>query len=573
MALNVPPIAALISDRERRLAEEAPKCVTDVTDKARTLITEIVALRHMQTGGDQRMEYGSAEWSRDFRPTADRELRRIMRNTRGERFQRIFTPPELRVVPRDARDGLARFPLAGFIVSPDRIPGSLLVKAGFVTDGELNGLNGDQVGHLIAKTDLIPSVKAMFEDATPVDGGQLRVQRINASSRESMERNPGALPVDERAVGAILYTRGKTDAKGDLQVQLFADGAYDALRKTYHASSAYDDEIDELARCQRELDAILLKLDRGHRRDASDELKKALWEQAESVVARSMGILNGAQATNKVEARAFLADAPDQRTKNGKPNVSPAMAKITAALARIGKRFDEIKHIGGYNAQDRIMLHERVRDDEHALLTVRHDVRDAALRLGDGKSTPEAAAESLRLSIGDLERVNLRPLMQAARAMILQLRSLTPAVRPAFEDQLLTLHAVGKMQGLLSSLEWIRGEKAKHGRMDFARAATFMAKVEDAFRTEQIFPGKCVPYLEDIMEPLGEKTAGLRAFLEAHAATPPDDGALPDVLETLDGLLEGFELENAIDAVTDWLPMDKKAGSPHTLTDDEIFVG
>lgn len=566
MTLNVPPIATLIRDREQRLAEETPKCVTDVTAKARTLITEIVALRHLHAGGDQRAEYG-ADWNLDFRPAADgRELRRIMKNTRGERFQRLFTPKDQRVVPRDPKADLEHFPLAGFVVSPDKISGSLVVKAGFISEDELDGLNGDQVGHLIAKNDLIPSVKAMFEDATPIDGAQLRVQRINESSAGSLERNPGAIPVGENAVGAILYTRGKTDDRDDMQAQIFADGSYDALRKTFHASSAYDREIDELARCQRELDAIRSKLDRGYRRDASEDLKASLWAQAESVIARSVGILANAQATEKTQARAFLADAPGQKTKTGKPNVSPAMAKITAALGRIDNRFKEIRYIGGFNAQDRIILHERVRNDEHALLMARHDARDAALDLEARRESPETLAANMRLAIPELEKVDLRPLMKPARSMIAQLRALTPETHAAFEDQLLTLHVTGKIQGLLSSLEWIRGDAAKAGRTDFARAASFVAKVDDAFRGEQIFAGKDLPRLEAIMEPLGERLADLREFLEAHAATPPTEETLPDVLKDLDGRMDAFDLENALDAIDSWLPEAALTPSSQELT-------
>jgi hypothetical protein len=557
MALNVPPIDALIREREERLAAEAPKCVTDVTERARMLITEIVALRHMQRGGDQRAEYGEgeADWNHDFRPAAnDKELRRIMKNTRGERFQRLFTPKDQRVVPRDPNVDLDTLPLTGFIVSPENISGSLVVKVGFITNGELQGLNGDQVGHLIAKNDVIPSVKAMFEDATPIADGQLRVQRINASSAESLKRNPGAVPVGEKAVGAILYTRGKTDDRESMQAQIFADGSYDALRKTFHASSAYDREIDDLARCQRELDAIRGKLDREYRRGASDELKAHLWSQAERIIARSTDMLANAQATEKTEARAFLADAPNQRTKTGKPNVSPAMAKITAALDRIDNRLDEIRHIGGYNAEDRIILHARVRNDEHALLTVRHDARDAALDLEMRRKKPKALAEHLRLSIPDLEKVDLRPLMKPARALIAHIEALTPEKPDAFEEQLLTIHVIGKIQGLLSSLEWIRVEAAKIGYTDFARTSSFIAKVDDAFRGEQIFAGKDVPRLEAIMEPLGEQLADLRSFLETHAANPPNTKALETVLEDLDRRMEAFALENAIDALTSWLP-------------------
>jgi hypothetical protein len=448
-----------------------------------------------------------------------------------------------------------------------------VVKAGFVTKEELEGLNGDQVGHLIAKHDLIPSVKAMFEDATPIAHGQLRVQRINGSSRESLERNPGAIAVSEDAVGAILYTRGKTDNKHDLQAQIFADGCYDALRKTFHASSRYDREIDELARCQRELDAIRSKLDRGYRRDASDDLKANLWAQAENVIARALGTLGNAQATEKVEARGFLAQAPEQLTKTGRPNVSPAMAKITAALTRIKNRFAEIRQKGGFNAQDRIMLHERVRGDEHALLMARHDARDAALDLETRRESPETLAGNLRLSIADLEKVDLHPLMKPARSMAAQLRALTPEARDAFEDQLLTLHVTGKIQGLLSSLEWIRGERAKDGRMDFARAASFVVRVDDAFRGEQIFAGKNVPRLEAIMEPLGERLAELRDFLETHAAMPPADDALPDTLEEFENRMDAFDLENALDAITDWLHVGQKTRTSTGLTEESISVG
>jgi|GEM_PF-4909621 len=570
MALNTSSIAELIDDRVERLAPE-DGAITDISDETIEHLTDIAVLRRLQSGKDQIGHYDATHatpWDHAFvHATLDR-MQQCLRGSKAERFQRIFTPPEHRVVPALPQGNIDDLPLDGFILSPDRIPGILLVKMGFIREEELHELNGDEIGRLIVKHDLTDSVRMLFESATSIGPRQGRLLRVNLPGETTKQRYPNAVLPAADAIGSILYVRGKdrgeTDA--DLQVHVY-DNAYDALRKTFHADSIYDAEIDALAQCQRELDSIRGKLDSGYRRGTSEELKAHLWSQAESVIARSTRILLHARATEKVEARNFLAEAPAQRTKTGKPNVSPAMAKITAGLKRIDNRFSEIRQKGGFNTQDRIILHEMIRKDEQTLLSTRHEVIDLAANIGGKRLTARDARSMLELRVKELEKLRVRPLSVFADAMNRQIQMLDPDAPELFNEQLLRVHVIGKIQAIRTSAERIRGNTAKKGAVDYGVEARIARQVEDAISAEQMFPGMNIPDVEAIMEPLCERWTQIRAFLEVHAAHPPAD--TDEATKALEELLDQLGTENAAHALVSWLPEAVLYAAPYILTNNK----
>ena len=564
MALNTSSIEKLTRDRVERLREMEP--ITEITDTVTAHLTDIAVLRRLQGPAqiEQYNETHATPWNHAFvRATRD-NLERSLRGGKAERFQRVFTPEELRVVPAlpQHADSIT---LEGFIVSPDRVPGILLVKMGFVREEELHEMNGDEIGRLIVKHDLVDSVRALFEAATPIGPKQGRLLRVDTPNEDIRSRYPDAVLPKADAVGSILYVRGKDggEKSADLQVHVY-DNAYDALRKTFHADSTYDGEVDALAQCQRELDSIRSRLDRGYRREASDDVKEHLWAQAEDAVARAFGVVQNARATEKVEARGFLAEAPAQRTKTGRPNVSPAMAKITAALQRIENRFREIRQKGGFNVHDRIILHEAIRGDEQTLLAVRHQAIDLAADVAGKAMDRRDARNMLELRVKELEAMRVRPLSVFANAMHRQIQMLDPDDAELFHEQLLRVHVIGKIQALRTSAERIRGNAAKKGEIDFAAEARIARQVEDAVCAEQMFPGLSVPDIEHVMEPLCERWSRIREFLETNAQNPAAD--TDEATEALEQLLDHLGTENAAQALVSWLPEAVPYELPYVLT-------
>jgi hypothetical protein len=566
MALNTAPIDELIDKRVDKLPTDPAAAITD---EVVAHLTDIAVLRRLR-GPAQIEDYDATHatpWNHAFVHATRDRMRRHLRGGKAERFQRAFTPEDLRVVPAlpQHADSVT---LEGFVVSPDRVPGILLVKMGFLREEELHELNGDEIGRLIVKHDLVDSVRMLFESAVPIGPRQGRLLRVALPDERTRNRYPEAVVPKQDAVGAILYVRGKDGGEeaADLQVHVY-DNAYDALRKTFHADSTYDGEVDALAQCQRELDSIRSKLDRGYRRDASDELKAQLWDHAEGVIARASGILLHARATQKVEARGFLEEAPAQRTSTGKPNVSPAMSKITAALRRIENRFAEIRQKGGYNTQDRIILHESIRGDEQTLLATRHEAIDLAADVAGKKLAARDARSMLELRVKELETLRARPLSVFADAMNRQIQMLDPDAPELFNEQLLRVHVIGKIQAIRTSAERIRGNAAKKGAVDYGAEARIARQVEDAVRAEQMFPGLDVPAVEAIMEPLCERWTGVRAFLETAAANPPADA--DEAKKALEELLDALGTENAARALVSWLPEAAPYAAPYVLTNSK----
>lgn len=564
MSLDTHPIDHLIHCLEKRLPTDP---ATPITDRVRHRLADIATLRFLERGGEHVGTFerrNGMRWNDAFVRATRKELHACL-DRRAERFQRVFTPKAHRAKPKRRSHGAMRFD--GFIVSPDRVPGVLLAKTGLIDPEELSGLQRDHVGRLVIKHDLIPSVQLMCENTEIIGESKGRMLRIDAPDRESIDYYEGsAKPVAASSVGAILYVRGVVggdDEEEDQQVMYF-DNAYDMLRKTFHAQSAYDDEIDGLASCLSELDSIRAKLNTGYRRETPDDVKRLLWARTESVIARSEKLLRPSIDNGKREAHGFLEKAPMNRTSTGKPAVTPTMTQITAAIDRIEARLGEIREKGGINAEDRITMHEEIRADEATVLSTRYEVTDLANALDDGTVGPAEIRRVLELRLDDVRGVRLRPLSVFAHAMATVIEALDPDDPELFREQLLRIHTIGKAQGIRTSAERIRGNAAKNGFVHFAGEALTAEHVERAVRTEQIFPGLTVDNLEHVMEPLADRWTGILALLKKYAKTPPMDPA--QAHEELEDLLDALGTENAAQAMASWLPEAISQETPHSLT-------
>lgn len=557
MALDTSPIDELIATRVDKLPADA---VVDISDDARDRLVDIAVLYHLRNGDAQRQRYdnvhGERAWELTFAPATLAEIRR-MRGVMLARAQRAFTPPEHRVkptaIPRDAR----RQPLDGIPMSPDRIAGAHLVKAGFVHEEELTALARDEIGRLIVKHDAIPSWQMFLESMRPIGPGG-RLQRI-AVPDEEIRARPGyrdAVPPREDIIGGIAWFREKTSGRDDddLQLQLFEDGLWDALRKTSHVDKGYASEIDTLAQCKRDLECTRGMLDREYRRGTPAETKASLWAKAERAIVRSWEALGHPEHPDKIHAVTMLAAASSLKDARGKENVSAAMARVTSAITRIDSRFAEIREKDSFNAKDRITLQHEIGLGETTMLNVRHAVIDAA---DDATNTPSlraSTAKDLKRLTHELRKLRIKPYRAAAIAMIAQLEELAPDEPATFFDQLLTMHALGKIQWLVSSIERVKMDIAiSRGEIEYAVHAKAIRRIETTFGTEQTLRGRRVEKLNHVMEDLSGKLAATRSFFEKFAQTPPDEPR-PKIENMIKEQWKTIDTTNAVQTISSWLP-------------------
>lgn len=557
MALDTPSIDELIGNRAEKLPTNP---VAAISDETLGRLADIAVLRHLRSGDEQRARYNNTHdgrrWENEFAPATKRELDR-MRGAMFARAQRAFTPVDQRVKPVLGRRDYAGYPLDGVPMSPDRISGAHLAAAGFVEEEELHQLNGDQIGRLVVKHDEIASWQMFLEAMKPI-GPDGRLQRI-AMPTEEMIRRPAykdAKIASDDLIGGVAWFREKTGGRkdGDQQMQIFEGGLGDAIRKTAHVDKGYTTEIDTLATCQRDLEAIRDTLNREYRRGKSAEEKKALWAKAETIILRSWDALGEPQDPNKIHAVAMLAAASSLQDSRGKENVSVAMTRITSAIDKIGLRFDDARTKGSFNTKDRITLQNKITRGEGTMLAMRHAVMDATEDAAKDESKRDAVARELLQQCYELEKLEEKPFCTTATAMIAQLQDLAPEDPKAFEDQLLTLHVLGKIQWLVSSIERVKMDIAlSTGDIDYAKCAASIERIEKTLAAEQVMPGKRIEKLKDIMEDLAKQVAGVRALFEEYAATPPQDKR-QQVEDTLKKQWKTIQTTGAIRTIGSWLP-------------------
>lgn len=556
MNIQIPDIAGTLEQRMVEFARLTERGT--VSAHAEDVRTDMRALLTMLDTDDQKVEYGP-HWESDHRIADARETRDAWKNGKHARVQ--FALSNEFVVPVLPSGGLEKHSMKGFLFNPGKIPGSMLLKTGLVKAWEFEAANGNPVDRLILAHDSIPAVKKLLEAARPIAGNN-RLLRIADPAKDPIvdARYAGVPDPSPDAVGGIVYLRTKSNDPRAVETELFtfANGAYDAHRKTLHAENGYNGEMGELVACERELDRARLRLDIDYRRDKTAAVKEEAWRAAEGAMARVAHALRNVQATNKVEARDFVAGATEQRTSKGLPNPTAAMAKITAALVRIQKRFAEMGGKNAFNTKDRLTLHEQIRRGENVMLAVRYRVMDVA----NGETDAATALRELEMDVRDLEKIDLRPLSVFADATIRQIQHLRDG--EGFGEDLLRLHVIGKLQGIRTSAERIRANAAAAGRIDFAAEARFARQVEDAVLAEQILPGMAMPALEDVMEPVAGRWSALRAFLEERAAMPRGDAQ--EEKDTLDAHVDALDTELAAQAIVSALPEATPYMSPYKLT-------
>jgi hypothetical protein len=556
MNIQIPDIESTLEQRMLEFARLTERGT--VSAHAEDVRTDMRALLTMLDTDEQKEAYGP-HWSDHYR-TADAESTRDAWKS-GKHARVQFALSDEYVVPALPNGTPEKHSMKGFLFNPGKIPGSMLLKTGLVKAWEFDAANGNPIDRLILAHDSIPAVKKMLEAARPIAGNN-RLLRIADPSEDPIvdARYPDVPDPSPDAIGGIVYLRTKPGPKRTEETELhtFANGAYDAHRKTLHAENGYNGEMGELVSCQRELDRARLRLDIDYRRDKTAAVKEEAWRAAEGAMARVAHALRNVQAANKVEARDFVAGAMEQRTPKGLPNPTAAMAKITAALTRIEKRFAEMGGKNGFNAKDRLTLHEQIRRGENAMLAVRYRVMDVA----NGTTDAATARAELDMDVRDLEKIDLRPLSVFADATIRQIQHLREG--DAFEEDLLRLHVVGKLQGIRTSAERIRANAATMGRIDFAAEARFARQVEDAVLAEQILPGMTMPALEDVMEPVCERWSALRAFLEDRDGQPR--GEPQEEKDALDALVDALDTELSAQAIVSALPKAVPYTPPYRLT-------
>lgn len=538
-----------------------------ISEHARGYATDIHSLMHILDMNRQKEEFGP-RWDETYRHADARETMRVFHNDKYARIQFALSDEENYLVPATPQGALQHFSMRGFLFNPSKFPGPMLYKTGFVSQEEFDAANGSPMDRIILADDCILPVKKMLEAATPIIEGNNRLLRVNDPEQNPIvaARYKGVPNPSENAIGSIIYLRRKPGAEREEETEIFtfADSSmYDADRKTLWAESEYKEEIGKLIEYQRVLDRVRTRLDIDYRRDKSAEVKDAAWEHAVGVMTNVEHELRNVQATQKVEARDFLSKAAQQLTVKNKPKISPAMAQITASLTRIDNRLKEINGKGGANVEDRLLLEAQIRRGENALLAVRYRVMDAA----NGTASLADIRKELELDMKELEKITLRPLSVYAQAMIRQIQGLRINHTITFQEDLLTLHIIGKLQGIRTSGERIRARSAQTGMIDFAHEAKIANDVKNALSTEQIYPSMKTHRTNLVMEEACERWEDLIAFLEKRAAF--EYGDLPKEKEELDRLVESLGVEHAAESIVSWLPEAVPYAPPFRLRADE----
>ena len=559
MVTTIPDSLELLVSRTEEFARLTAK--GKISQHALGYATDVRSLMHILDTDEQKTEFGP-RWDETYRYADVHETMRVFGNAKHARAQ--FALCDKYVVPALPQGDVHRFSMRGFLINPSKIPGPLLLKTGLVSQEEFDAADEKPLDRLIYAHDSVPAVKKLLEAATPIVEGNNRLLRINDPEKNPIvaARYPDVPNPSEKAIGSIIYLRRKPGAENEEQTELFtfADSSmYDAGRKTLHSENEHNVEIGKLVECQRELDRIITRLDIDYRRDKSAQVKAEAWKYAEGVMVRVEHELRNVQATQKVQARGFLSKAAQQRTPNNVPRVSAAMAQITASLTRIDNRLKEIGGIGGANAEDRVLLEQQIRRGENTLLAVRYRVMDAA----NGAVSAKQLHDELELDVKELEKIGLRPLKVYAEAMTRQIQNMHVENTAAAREDALTLHLVGKLQGIRTSGERIRGRSAQTGMIDFVREAEFARSVKNALRTEQMYPTMETDRTKFVMEEACEHWDELIAFLEKRADI--EYGDLAKEKEALDLLVECLGTEEAAEYLVSWLPKAVPYEAPYRL--------
>lgn len=586
--LNTPSFETLADRTTRSLEKLGYKPETRIEDyaavhhvKIERLLQNLDAIEALASVERQKEEYGLDEWHRAFIRLGDETmdsihgiahegeaLRRFLwdrlPHSRFKRFQELFCKPENFTVPHFHVDGKTvvfeqnASPLRGCLVSADLIPDKLaedLKLCDFSEDAR------DPLARLRKKNGAIQRLKLIFESAEQVQPGHHRILRVAHPDEETDARYPVEGP-DPSVVGTILYTREQENGRNGtprnkkeprkprkLITQHFAS-AYAAHRKTDHEQIVHMRETDTLADMKEELGAFNARLNAEWKAETPEERKKEIHAEALLLIGRANETLAASVNRQKAEASDFLEGAVplvDAR------QISAAMSKITASLARLETRLKTMKPINGFNAQDQLALHERIRADEKILKTFRsnlarnaHVLENGAMLFGPSELSDAHLASNvtgmerrLGADVSALARVALEPLQTYARRIAFEYESfhdaLTRRDREAAIAQAIKMHVVGKLQAARTCIEHIKGFTVNKERISLSRIRAFVATMQGICGAREIFPDRTVASFE---EPYADLAAKIDAIAEKLRAFEREEGDLEAKTELYGDLVD-----------------------------------
>ncbi len=554
-----------------RLRPAPTASVTGATARQRRRIGELLdqraELEHLASGQDQRQAYGVEAWHRDFvllrevhaHPLMHLEGKALrfyvwnrMPNSRFKRFQELFCREEQLITPPFTIDasGTVEFgavdfntlSLQGCLVSPDRIPEDLAQTLGlcdFAND------RGQPLDRLKKKRDAVTHLKKLWESTTSLQDGHHRLLEIGDTPPDTSTRYPDAPAIDPALIGTILYVREKEGGepagkKGTPQpprnrvVQHFSS-AYGALRKTDHERKLYDTEMDALSGMKQRLESHNRLLNRDWRKGVTEERKGELRDASIQLLSAVTDALRSCENRFKVRAHDLLEGSITLTDKSGRENISAVMTKMVAAVRELQRRFRELYPKGGFNEQDRMVLHSKISEQELCLKQFRQDFASGASHLQNGFALFNASVAMNPVQLGAnvrgveghlgdpsaLSHVTLEPLRTYAQRLLREHATLhttlTMRDRNGAMEQAVKMHVIGKFQAARTCIEHIKRFTAHADRIPVSNIREFVTKIRTLCAERELFGERVVEGYVDPFEALCSKLDGIDALLEPYA--------------------------------------------------------
>jgi hypothetical protein len=442
--------------------------------------------------------------------------------------------------------------LAPCLVSADKIPEKLAEDLKLVEFTDQDRGSGGPLRRLVKKAQLEPinRLKFIFENAEQLQEDHHRVLRIKDD--------------DADLDGTILYTRTEenADLPDAITVQHFKS-AYAAYRKTLHEGGSYNEEIPNLALLRERLITLNRKVDREWKAETPQLQKDDLREKASVLLTEYTVVLTACTAEYKVLACELLNEAASFEDRTGKVNPSAALSKMVAAVRRLELRKTEVIAKGSYNHKDQMVLKGEIEGQESILKDARAGLQDKAHILasnlelfGTRTLSPaqvDAQVAGVMSTLGvhpdDLARVTLKPLSVYSRKLSEKLSALGTALiqrdKTAALDAAVSMHVIGKFQGVRSTFERVREHMADDKSIPLARVREFVSQMRTHVDNHQILPGHTVAGYVDafttVCERLQKVEDRLAQLSDATEATPSSD-----LYKELKTYLEECDLEGMV---------------------------
>ncbi len=520
--------------------------------RIQTLLGQRVELENLASTQDVRDEYGAEAWHERFillreLPPDERDAAWLqLAKSHYRLFQELFCQPHQASVPRSLPKqpgGGERLTVDGCLPSADRVRPDLLLDVGLLTKDEWEEAE-TQLDKLALIKSKIPALQHLWNNAEDLEPGNMRWLVVKQGPHaEHIE------PLEPRVPGSLLYTRemhSGDEAAFHLRTVQYFPNALSAYRKTWHQEAAYHEETDLLMGLHAELDMLRTLLNEEWTRNAPEERKAELRTHTQETIARWTKVLASCTNKHKAESYEFLAKALTFEDKTGKPNVSVVMTRITGALGRIEpKRGKEMTGKSGYNQRDRQALHRRIAQEEGRLLYFRRAVEGAAHEFERNPSAD--VRERLRHAVSALRTIGLAPFNVWAEKLAQEHEALLQTQEPAgIREKLVSLHVIGKFQGLVSDIERMKLFLAQEKDLNIPRLMEFAEQVRTAFGTRQVFPAETVEALKPVFETLLKEVERMATRLQHYQKHPPIRAERREVKKNLKKFLNGLNVESLL---------------------------